>query len=541
MVIIGDLLPHLPESTGVYLWMDADGKVLYVGKAKNIRKRIQGHLAHASEYGKGEMLRRAVHIDTILTSTESAAFFLENTLIKKHQPHFNVDLKDDKTYPYVVVTTSEEWPRIQFTRKVEEGRNRYFGPFQPASRARRTLKFIQKAFGLCVCTRDFNRKWTRPCFYHHLGLCLAPCVPGLISKIEYRKAVAQTLLFLEGRDKKLLAELKKSIARKAADLRFEEAEALKQVYTHLTQMHEYRQVQDTGTGDRDVFGLYREGHNWALAVFPYRKGLLLGKREYFFEDAAVEKPGELLAEVLPQYYLANPNVPPLVLLPSAVPAEEGLARFLKEKRGAKVELRVPRRGDEKAKLEFALDNARQAYSRRFPQGGLRELREALGLQKAVIIEAVDISHMQGKDRYGGLIRFENGRFIKKGYRAFLLHTEDPRDDFGAIHEVVKRRLERGIKEEQVLPDLLLIDGGKGQVEAARKAMIETGAGVPMVGLAKEDEVLFFPDDRPPLALPHDHPALLLLMKVRDEVHRYVITLHRKKRAKTYRLTKKRNQ
>jgi excinuclease ABC subunit C len=524
----------LPDSTGIYLWLDTAGKVLYVGKAKNIKKRIQGHLAHGAEYGKAEMLERAVHIDTILTSSESAAFLLENTLIKKHQPPFNVDLKDDKTYPYLMVTTEEEYPRLRFTRKVEEGKNRYFGPFYPASRARRTLKFIQKGFGLCVCNRDFSRKWPRPCFYYHLGRCLGPCVPGLTNPVEYGRAVRQALLFLEGRDKKLLAELKKRIGRKAADLRFEEAEALKGVYTHLMEMLERKQVQDTGTGDRDVFGMYHEGRHWALTVLPYRRGLLLGKREYFFEDAAVTSARELLTEVLPQYYLANPSIPPLILTPAALDEEERVLQFLKEKRGRKIKVKVPRRGDERAKLDLAVENARQAFTRRFPQGGMKELREALGLEKAAVIEAVDISHMQGKNRYGGLIRFENGRFVKKGYRAFLLHTEDPRDDFGAILEVVKRRLKRGLKEGHILPDLLLIDGGKGQVEAAHAAMKEAGADLPLAGLAKEEEVLNFPGKRKPLSLPKDNPALLLLMKVRDEVHRYVITLHRRKRAKPYR-------
>jgi excinuclease ABC subunit C len=539
MVLAPDLVGSLPESPGVYLWLDAEGRVLYVGKAKNIRKRIQGHLAHGADYGKGEMLERAVHIDTILTSSESAAFLLENTLIKKHQPPFNIDLKDDKTYPYLVVTTEEEYPRLRYTRRVEEGKNRYFGPFYPAARGRRALKFVQRAFGLCVCNHDFARPRTRPCFYYHLGRCLGPCVPGLTNPVEYRKAVKHALLFLEGRDKKLLAELKRTIERKAADLRYEEAEALKGIYAHLAELMEQKEVQDIGTGDRDVFGLYREGRRWALCVLPYRRGLLLGKREYFFEDAAVAGAKELLTEVLPQYYLAYPSIPPLILAPAALDGEERVLQFLKEKRGRTLVMKVPRRGDEKAKLELAVENARQAFARRFPQGGMKELREALGLEKAAVIEAVDISHLQGKARYGGLIRFENGRFVKKGYRAFLLHTEDPRDDFGAVREVVKRRLERGLQEGHVLPDLLLIDGGKGQVEAAHAAMREAGADLPLAGLAKEEETLFFPGGRPPLRLPQDDPALLLLMKIRDEVHRYVITLHRKKRGREFKPARKR--
>jgi excinuclease ABC subunit C len=539
MTLPSNLPASLPEGTGVYLWLDAKGRVLYVGKAKNIRKRIQGHLAHGADYGKAEMLLRAVQVDTILTSSESAAFLLENTLIKKHQPPFNIDLKDDKTYPYLVVTTEEEYPRIRYTRKVEEGRNRYFGPFYPAARGRRTLKFVQRAFGLCVCNQDFSRPRTRPCFYYHLGRCLGPCVPGLTNPVEYRKAVKHALLFLEGRDKKLLAELKRKIERKAADLRFEEAEALKGIYAHLAELLERKEVQDTGTGDRDVFGLHREGRHWALCVLPYRRGLLLGKREYFFEDAAVSSAKELLTEVLPQYYLSNPDIPPLVLAPAALDGEEHVLQFLKEKGGRKVVMKVPRRGDERAKLDLAVENARQAFARRFPQGGMKELREALGLAKAAVFEAVDISHLQGKARYGGLIRFENGKFVKRGYRAFLLHTEDPRDDFGAIREVVKRRLERGLKEGHVLPDLLLIDGGKGQVEAAHAAMREAGAEVPLAGLAKEEETLYFPGRRPPLRLPKDDPALLLLMKIRDEVHRYVITLHRKKRGREFKPARKR--
>lgn len=540
MALAPGFVATLPEGTGVYLWIDAGGRVLYVGKAKNIRKRIQGHLAHGAEYGKEEMLHLAVRVDAILTSNEGAAFLLENTLIKKHQPPFNIDLRDDKTYPYLVVTTEEVYPRIRYTRHVTEGKNRYFGPFYPARRGRRTLKFVQQAFGLCVCNLDFSRPRKRPCFYHHLGRCLGPCVPGLTNPVEYGKAVKQALLFLEGRDKKLLGELKRKIERKAADLRFEEAEALKGIYAHLVELLERKEVQDTGTGDRDVFGLHREGRHWALAVLPYRRGLLLGKREYFFEDAAVGSAKELLTEVLPQYYLANPDIPPLILAPAALDAEERVLQFLKEKRGRKVAMKVPRRGDERAKLDLAVENARQAFARRFPQGGMKELREALGLAKAAVIEAVDISHLQGKDRYGGLIRFEHGRFVKKGYRAFLLHTEDPRDDFGAIREVVRRRLERGLKEGHILPDLLLIDGGKGQVEAAKEGMQEAGADLPLVGLAKEEETLFFPGKRPPLQLAGDDPALLLLMKVRDEVHRYVITLHRKKRAKTYRPTRKKS-
>lgn len=515
---------NFPSKCGVYIFKDKDGIPLYIGKAKEIKKRIQSHFKEVFDQRKEKLLNFTETIDFIITDDELSALFLENNLIKEYQPKFNVNLKDDKTYPFIAITIKGKFPKIFYTRKIIKDAI-YFGPFYPAYNAKKIISFIQKSFGLCSCKRDLNKVWKKPCLYFYIKRCLGPCVPGLTNTFEYKKKTKQAILFLKGKDKKLLNEIKKEIEKKAKELKFEEANFLKEVYLSILNLKNTKDLNISKEKVKDIFGIYKEGNNICLLILNFKNGLLFGKKSYIFEDLDFINLKEFLSEAIQQYYLANPIIPSEIIVPFEI-KEEIFLNFLRERKGKKVKIVVPKRGDNYKLLKIAQENSKEFYQHKFPMKGLENLKILLNLIKINSIAGVDISHFQGRKRYGGIVFFEDGKFEKKKYRIFKLHTEDPRDDPGGIYEILKRFLNRSLKEQKKLPDLILIDGGKTQLSAGNKALEELSLSVPLISLEKGEEKIFIKKNKK-LSLEKDDPALLLLMKIRDEAHRFVISLHRR--------------
>lgn len=519
-----------PARCGVYIFKDMDGAPLYIGKAKDIRKRLKSHFKEES-FKKIKLLDQTEKIDFIITLDELSALFLENNLIKKHQPKYNVNLKDDKTYPFIEITIQDKYPKIFYTRKIREG-SLYFGPFYPAQKAKKIISFVQKNFGIAICKRDLNKHYKKPCLYFYLKKCLGPCVPGLTGKEKYRRKVFQAILFIKGKNKKLLNEIKKEIEFNSKKLRFEEAKNLKEIYNSIEEIKERTSIFKSKIKNTDVFGIYGEGKKLCLAVLNFKNDNIFGKKTYLFEEIETDDPSFFLSQILPQYYISNPLIPDKIILPFSS-KEEIFIDFLKKGRGKKVIIKVPEKGKDKKFLQIAEENAKEYFHHRIPLSGVEDLKKILNLKKLYSISGVDISHFQGRNRYGGIVFFENGKFEKKKYRTFKLKTDDPRDDPGGIYEIIKRYLKRLVNEEKRIPDLILIDGGKVQLSSALKAKNETGAITTLISIEKGEEKIYLEEINEPLILEKNSPALLLLMKIRDEAHRFVIGIHRRISSKKF--------
>lgn len=550
----------LPTSPGVYQFRDVQGKVIYVGKAKNLRARVRSYfLAGRVEDAKtGSLLREAAALDTVMVDTEAEALALENSLIKQWQPRFNVLLRDDKTYPYVRLT-HERWPRVYVTRRLGKDGSEYFGPYFPASLAHRMVKFIHRYFLVPSCRVDLTRFHPRPCLQFHIHRCLGPCVEGLTTDAAYAEAVQSVRLFLSGRQGDLQARLAARRDQAAAAERFEEAAACRDLLTVLAESQERQKVDQAQGQDADVFGLHREGEQAAVNLFHVRHGRIVDRREFFWEDlpageeaaegaAAEDAPAAaLLAALAKQLYLQQPYVPARVLLPLDFADRPALAEALSQQRGAKVEFLTPQRGAQRALLELAQKNARHSFATRFRRGddaGPRlaaQLQAAFGLAApAQRIECFDISHFQGADTVASMVVWEDGRMKKADYRHYIIRGVAGVDDFRSIEEVVRRRYRRAAANEPgaAWPSLVLIDGGIGQLHAAQRALRELGAaGQPAAALAKREEWLYVGGGAAePLRLPPNSPVLRTAQMIRDEAHRFAVAFHRRRRQKWLRHT-----
>jgi excinuclease ABC subunit C len=531
-----------PEAPGVYRFLDARGRVIYVGKAKLLRRRV---LSYFRRSGLPERTRRlmeaAAGLDFTVTTTEVEALVLENTLIKRHRPRFNVLLRDDKTYPYIRVTTGERWPRVELTRVVREGDGHtYFGPFMGQHMARRLMELARTRFAVRTCALEIDGSLQRPCLYHGMGACLGPCVGGLTTEAAYREAVEELLLFLGGRHRELLPRLERSMWEAAEREEFERAARLRDLAGIVRRLGERQNVEQPGAGDTDVFAAVVDGENATVCVLPYRGGKLVDKREVHFEGVGEVAAGELLAAFLPQFYEHNPAVPGVVELAQQIDPEERdlLAAWLRQRRGRAVRVTAPRRGAGARRVELALANARSAFDLRFRaalhrSGHLsRRLAEALGLERPVrCIECFDISHASGKETVASCVVWRDGRMAKREYRSFVIREVVGVDDFAAMAEAVGRRYRRLRDEDRPLPDLVLIDGGPGQLNAARAAVTALGLDLPMAALAKREELIHLPEREEPLRLDRSDPAHLVLRQVRDEAHRFAVARHRRRRRK----------
>jgi excinuclease ABC subunit C len=551
MAIDSEKLANLSSRPGVYLMRDERRKVIYVGKAKDLRARVRAYFHSPDGRCQVEFLvRRVADIETLVTSSDKEALILENNLIKQYKPRYNIRLKDDKSYLSIKVTTQHPWPRIFTTRKIVKDGNRYFGPFSSAVAARETLDIIEKHFLLRNCTEHNFKNRSRPCLQYQIKRCLAPCVLP-VSQEEYRERVRQAILFIEGKQNELLPELKQRMAAKSEALEFEAAAKIRdQIQAVEKTLEKQRMVAHWGS-DQDVFGLYREGGFIEVQVLFVRQGKLTGSQSYSLED--LEFPDEeVMGALLTQFYQGHRFIPDEILLPVELEDSGVREEYLRENKGKRVSIFSPQRGDKKELVEMARQNARQSFSERHDQEKAREtMLQELQLKLRLRnypqrIECFDISMLHGAHAVGSMVTFVNGEPDKSRYRHYRIRSIDASsggDDFGMMLEVLRRRFTRG-KSEDDLPDLVVVDGGKGQLAMALAAMAEVGVkGVEAVGLAKmrvqsaprsaeierSEERVFLPRQSNPVTLKRNSNALFLLQRVRDEAHRFAITHHKKLR------------
>jgi len=550
---LAERLAQLPAAPGVYLMRDARGKVIYVGKAAVLRNRVRSYF-HAPS-GLSEKTRRLVaeiaDLEVIQTATEAEAFLLEDALIKKYQPRFNIRLRDDKRYPYLKIT-AEPFPRVMIVRRRARDGARYFGPYTNAKAMRATLKLAQKLFPIRTCNLALPFKNPRrPCLNYHIGRCLAPCA-GLVSQEEYGRAVDGAAMLFEGRISGLVQSLRARMRDAADREQFELAARLRDQIFALNRALERQSVALPDTVDRDVIGIAIDGESACAQVFFVRGGRLSGRETFHLRAPGTPSEAEVLSAFLSQYYAAAAVVPKEVLLPVAPDDAAEIADWLSSLRGNKVRLKVPQRGEKRRLVELACDNARYSLKREGAAAALvgeeasdalAELAEVLSLSAfPQRIEAFDISNTQGGEATGSMVVFEDGRPRRDAYRRFKVHLAGKPDDYAMMREVLLRRFRRGLAELHdptvshgkfsQFPDLLLIDGGKGQLAVALSVLEELELdGIEAIGLAKRHEEIYRPGESAPLRLPPESKALLLLRHIRDEAHRFAITYHRKLRGK----------
>ncbi|MEO8585262.1 MAG: excinuclease ABC subunit UvrC [Acidobacteriota bacterium] len=532
-----------PDQPGIYLYKDAKGKILYVGKARSIRKRLASYFNVGPRHPKTDaLLAEFDTIDTVVATTESEALALENAFIKKHKPRYNILLRDDKTYPYIKVTTGEDWPRALVTRRVLKDGHSYFGPFLPARTCRGAMKMVQRMFQVRTCRIEIDGRLPRPCLYYDMHACLGPCVAGLTTKLAYDEAVKDVLLFLSGRNEELRPRLEEKMRAAAEDENYEMAAAYRDCLRTVGELAEKQRVQSLSGEDVDVFGDFFDGGNLAISVLLVRGGVILDSREYFWERIGDFPPEEFWVSLLSQYYdtIADGSfLPREILLPIDLPDDslEPIEAWLSERRGSKVVVKTPRRGAAFERVQIARDNARQNHLRRFRRARESGEKATLALAKALDldrrpsrIECFDISHFHGEATYASCVVFVDGEPAKDEYRLFRIERAGV-DDFASIAEAVSRRYASAAPEGRPLPDLLLIDGGKGQLSAALAALDRMGIGMPAAGLAKREEQVFVPGRSAPIVLARTNAGLKLLQRARDEAHRFGLKTHRRARGK----------
>ncbi len=520
---------ELPDKPGIYFFKNAAGEVVYIGKARSLRDRVRSYFLPNPDFKVRNILRETADIDFILTGSEKEAAFLENNYVQQHQPRFNLRLKDDKSFPYLKITAGETYPGVHFSRRVEADGSRYFGPYSPAHRARSSIHLVNKHFLVRGCEEAVFRNRKRPCLEYELKLCSAPCVE-YISEADYRENVDNACLFLEGRMPELARTLKARMGRAAGEEKFEEAARWRDL---LRTIEDYRDRPGTisvALEDQDVVGLTREGDRAAAYVFFMRKGKIRNSAARLIEVPAGVPDAEVLGGFLADFYRDH-EAPPRLLLPCSPARTTGAHALLG---WAKVRVIVPRGGKNRKLVDMAVRNA-EAYLREQTKGirPLEELKTALGLPAVPRwIEGFDISNTGGQESVGSLIVFRDGRPDKDGYRKFLIRTVEGANDVASLGEVISRRYRKVVEEKGPLPDLIMVDGGKPQLGAAQKALSGLGlSGVPLVAIAKKEEILFTPEAHDGLRLERTSAALKLIQAVRDETHRFAIAFHRGRREK----------
>ncbi len=534
-----DKVPLLPLSPGVYLYKDAGGRVIYVGKAKSLRARVRSYFNEdrLADSKTGTLISEATDIDYILVDNEKEALALENNLIKQYKPRFNILLRDDKTYPYVKLT-SEHYPRVYVTRRLKKDGATYFGPYFPANLAHRLVHFIHRHFLVPSCKVDLTRFHPKPCLQYHIHRCLGPCVEGLTTDEAYSAAVRDVRLFLEGRHGDLARGLRARMESASEEMRFEEAASLRDLLSTVEEMEERQKMAAAKGDDTDIFACYAEPPLVALNLFHLRNGQIVDRREFFWEDQPEFEEAQFFSALLKQLYLDQQYIPGEIHVPVEFEDREALEELLSEKRHRKVEIRTPQRGQKKALMGLVETNARHSFDARFrvlkpSSRAIQEaLQDSLNLPSAPArIECFDISHIQGTDKVASMVVWEEGRMKKSDYRKFIIRTVVGNDDFASMREVVTRRYGRLQEEKQPMPGLVLIDGGLGQLHAAAGAL--EGLGIsdqPLAAIAKREEIIYvYGQEDEPLALDRFSPILHLIQSIRDEAHRFAVTFHRSRR------------
>lgn len=534
-----DRVAQLPLEPGVYLYKDAGGRVIYVGKAKSLRNRVRSYFSDdkLADVKTGTLVSEARDIEYIVVDNEKEALALENNLIKQWKPRFNVLLRDDKTYPYIKLT-NERYPRVFVTRRLKKDGATYFGPYFPANLAHRLVHFIHRHFKVPSCKVDLTRKHPKPCLQYHIHRCLGPCVEGLVSDEVYAAAVRNVKQFLEGRHGDLARELRERMNAASEAMRFEEAAGLRDLLATVEELDERQKMAAARGDDTDIYGVYAEPPLVAANLFHLRHGQIVDRREFFWEDKGEFELEQFLAALVKQIYLDRQYVPASIHVPADFEDREALEELLSEKRGHKVEIHTPQRGPKKALVDLVATNARYSFDARFrvlkpTSRAIKEaLQEALGLAEAPdSIECFDISHIQGTDKVASMVVWEDGKMKKSAYRKFIIREVEGNDDYASIREVVTRRYTRLRDEGAAMPGLVLIDGGVGQLHAAAEALEALGlTDQPLASIAKREEIIYVHgQEDEPVVLDRFSPILHLVQSIRDEAHRFAVTFHRTRR------------
>ncbi|NWF91681.1 MAG: excinuclease ABC subunit UvrC [Syntrophaceae bacterium] len=552
MKALDQKIEHLPTSPGVYLFKDHKGTILYVGKAGNLRHRVSSYFQKPT--GKDTktltMIEKVADVGTIVTDTEKEALILENHLIKEHRPRYNVKLRDDKSYPCLRLSVEDEFPTLTIVRRIKKDDSLYFGPYPSATSLKETLRLVRRLFPIRTCLDTKFSHRLRPCINYEMGRCLGPCC-GKVEKTRYQGVVQQVRMFLEGKNEDLIERLKKKMEQESEQLHFEAAAKIRDQIQHIERVIEKQKIVSRDFSDQDVIGFYLQDHRVAIHPLFVRGGRLLGGKGFVLSSSGLPDE-EVLSSFLVQYYREGRFIPDRVLIPKRIPEQTLLEEQLTEVKGKRVRIFVPVKGERKHLLQMACENAKQFLFKEDALGKdeerlLEALKEKLRLRKVPRrIEAFDISNLQGELAVGSMVSFEGGRPARERYRHFRIRTVEGSDDYGMMYEVLLRRYQRAVEEED-LPDLVILDGGRGHLNVAQQVFQELGIKeIDLISLAKErtvrgsgpsggqrmEEKVFHPQFKEPFPLGRDSPLLHLLDRIRDEAHRFAITYHKKLRKKT---------
>ncbi len=551
--LIKEQLAQLPADPGVYLMKDAAGKIIYVGKATRLRDRVRSYFQSTGD--QTEKTRQLVSeirsLDFFVTASEQEALILENNFIKRYRPHYNIRLKDDKGYPYIRIDVKEDWPTLTYTRRVRSDGARYFGPFTNAWSVKQTLKTLQGIFGYRTCEKEITGTDRRGCLKYFLKRCVGPCI-GAVTQEDYRDIIKRTVMFLEGREDEVVADLERKMNEAAEALEFERAARLRDQVQAIRSVIEGQRIAAKVSGEQDVIAFVTERDHAYVQVFFIRESKLIGRESFTLTGAQSEEPSGIMTSFVKQYYDNATYIPRLILLQHPIEDGEAIREWLRQKRGGAVSAVVPARGKRKQLLDVVNQNAQQYMQqekiRQFAEptavrDALNEVQKTIGLARAPArLEGYDISNIQGQEAVGSMVVFDHGRPKPAHYRRFRIKTVPGANDYAMLQEVLRRRFKHVGSADvaspdtwQILPDLVLIDGGKGQLNAVRAAMEEVGAqNIPTASLAKENEEVFVPGRKDGILLPRNSPGLQLLQRVRDEAHRFAVSYHtRVHRKKTF--------
>ncbi len=574
----------IPTSPGCYLYKNAEGEVIYVGKAKNLRSRVRSYFLEANQVNNrktGSLMREAVDIEYITVDNEREALALENNLIKQRKPRFNILLRDDKTYPYIKLTMNDRHPKVFVTRKLRKDGGAYFGPYFPGNLAHRLVDLIHRSFLIPSCKVDLSRYHPRACLQYYIKRCLGPCVDGFISTDQYKETVRDVQMFLDGRTDELERKLTKRMESAAEEMQFEAAARLRDQIVTVHQMQDKQRIATAENEDADVFGFHYENEMLAVNLFHMRGGKIVDRRDFFWEDlpefldstlnegsldevepnpnykapeigeggdetqrgsvtdlGGTFSPGAFFSALLKQLYLDQPYVPRSIYVPVEFEDRAILAELLTERTKHRIEIAAPQRGEKRSLVDLVCQNAKQSYDQRFrvlapSQKAIQEaLQDALMLAELPKrIECFDISHIQGSETVASMVVWEDGAMKKSDYRKFQIKTVSGNDDFASMREVIQRRYKRLLEDKKPFPSLVLIDGGLGQLSAAYAALEEIGVTLqPLASIAKKEEIIYVHgQEDEPVVLDRRSPVLHLMQKIRDESHRFAVTYHRKRR------------
>jgi excinuclease ABC subunit C len=538
-VDLSEKLERLPDRPGVYLYKDAKGQVVYVGKAASVRNRVRSYFqtSRVRDAKTDALIDHIVDLDYIVTGNELEAMILESNLVKRHRPRYNIILRDDKHYPFLKLTTNEEYPRLLVARRVQKDGATYYGPFYPATALRETLRLVRALFPLRTCSIHIDGRAERPCLQYYIHRCNAPCT-GQETREGYARTVADVEAFLEGRDEDLARRLTAEMEEAAAQEKYERAGILRDQIQALNTVRERQKIISVEPEDQDILGLARQGSEACVQLFFVRRGRLIGREAFFLDKLGAATDGEILSALIRQFYTKSVIPPREILLSTEVPEEALLGEWLARLRDSRVELLVPQRGRKRELVAMAEENAALALQTHLLSRSSRrqvvaeELRRELGLPEPPNrIEGFDISNIQGQEAVGSMVVWEAGAMKKDDYKRFKIRTVPAADDFAMLAEVLRRRYGKALEEGGVLPDLILLDGGRGQLTHGVRVLEGLGLDyLPIVALAKREEEVYHPGSLHPLVLDLASPALQTLQRIRDEAHRFAITYHRQRRS-----------